>query len=108
MKKILAVIITLAIGYWLIQKFLFSRKPTRLDEHLSEQKNLKDIGKATGLASILARPILAMIGQRPKDGAVETPFSPEDDGDTSTEFLPDGYDGTDQSVSYEDDILAWN
>lgn len=75
MKRLVYIGLTVAVGYWLVKTFLFSRQPDRLDAHLTEQSNLQKLGKLTGNVNLAARPAMSIIGARPGDGAIVTPFA---------------------------------
>ncbi len=105
MKRFVYIGLTVAVGYWLVKTFFFSRQPDRLDAHLTEQSNLKALGILTGNVNLAARPALSTVGARPGDGAISTPFSPASTV-TETEYLPRPTGWGAAKINYSD--LLWN
>ncbi len=91
--KHLASILFFVVGAYVVYKFFLERKPDALDEHLTEQANLREISKVAGNASIQARPAVASISSRgPLDGVIANPL------DRKVEFndvlwMPTGWGG---------------
>jgi hypothetical protein len=64
MNKILKIAILAGLGYGAWRLFL-RREPDKLDEHLAEQKTLKDIGRITTRGTILAKDAYPPTRQQP-------------------------------------------
>jgi hypothetical protein len=91
-KNFFAIVLFAGLFAFLYKRY-WSRQPDALDQHLTEQANLQELGKIATNAQILAQPAVSQFGDLPLAGRIITPFNTGGDSWGPTQWMPTGPGG---------------